>query len=554
MHLKLKPVAFLLPLVLWALAQRLAWFRRWIAGSGVKRAYAAVCGVMIALPVVLGVCAIVTERMTMAYANTILAIGANYLHGQPMFSALHGPTEYGLVYGPVTYLVYVPVMLLGGVREWTFEVWVVLALAMAAVLLWFAMRRSHGRYASLTAVALLMLFAGQNMNNLWLPGPDIWLVAFSALGVWGSQRKNRYLAVLVVALAGAAMVDIKVSTLIAASLPCLLLAERAERVDDQDSIRRWSLAVGSFVLLLVLTGSVYLLPRVSLRNNLAILSAETRVGLLVSTLKINVGFALPLLLPMALLLWIGRVYAGEALHAWWVKRRIFLAGLALAILAAIVTGAKVGSGPWHLLPFVAALGFATGELAELVWNEEWSTVLLSRTAGALCVATMAMLAVSALHDLGVHTRKVLEPAAGSSMVPPRLAEREVMQIMQEHPHTVLQMGVSDLEHYDLTLVSPVLQIGGSPLLMDPNARADADSEGAGESDALLDTLRSCKIGLWLIPKGGEPFSKLSAYYIQAGVGERMLYPENFRQAFFTSYRLMDSHYQYYDLWGCRNRR
>jgi hypothetical protein len=63
--------------------------------------------------------------------------------------------------------------------------------------------------------------------------------------------------------------------------------------------------------------------------------------------------------------------------------------------------------------------------------------------------------------------------------------------------------------------------------------------------------RSCKVGLWLLPKGGEPFSAESIYATMNHAGEPMMYPDSFRAAFAESYKPVDSSYNYYELWGCK---
>jgi len=309
------------------------------------------------------------------------------------------------------------------------------------------------------------------------------------------------------------------------------------------------------LLLLALAGSLFLLPHISLENYRFILLGAKVMGLWLFIFEKNLSYVLAVLLPVALLAWIGWRYSGEAMQAWWSRRRYFLAGLAIAIVVATVTGSKIGSGPWHLIPFAAPLAFATGELAEVVWSDGMSAVLLSQPIGAFCVATVCMLAASATNDTVVHALAELNPAVGTTGVPPRLAEAEVLQIMSEHPGMTLQMGDSDGEHTDLTAVRPLLHIRGNPLIEDASTLSDTQEEGLPVSDKLLHELRSCQIGLWLIPRGGEPFSLESGYHKPpANFGPANVYPDSFREAFFASYRLVDSHYKYYDLWGCKQGR
>jgi hypothetical protein len=377
---------------------------------------------------------------------------------------------------------------------------------------------------------------------VWAIKGDLWILFFSALGFWAALRMSGWKAVAMVALAGAALVDLKATTLITAALPCLLLQHKGRG--------RWTMSVWSFVLLLGFACGVFLLPGISLGNFSVLLSTASRVGLRLSVLKGNVIVLLPMLLPYVLLSSMCWVYKREVMQAWRLRRRYFMLGLWLSVVVVIAGGSKVGGGPWHLLGFAVPLAFVTGELAEIAWADATSSALLMKTSGVLCVGALAMLAASAMHDTAVDTVKELRPMAETSAVPPRLAEAEVLRIMREHPGVTMQIGVSDEQHYDLTYVLPVLQLHGGPLIEDAIARDELVVERLPVSDAMLRAVRTCRIGLWLVPKGGGPFSMPSPYFSNDGVGPLMLYPENFREAFFASYRLVDSRYQYYDLWRC----
>ena len=117
------------------------------------------------------------------------------------------------------------------------------------------------------------------------------------------------------------------------------------------------------------------------------------------------------------------------------------------------------------------------------------------------------------------------------------------------------MGYSDRTHYNLTFTRPLLQIRGNPLLLDANARNEADLVHKPLSPALLAALAQCKVQVWIIPKGGDPFSMLSPYYLDPLVNHKGmnpdLYPESFRKVFQTHYVQISDPSRYFNLWVCR---
>lgn len=68
--------------------------------------------------------------------------------------------------------------------------------------------------------------------------------------------------------------------------------------------------------------------------------------------------------------------------------------------------------------------------------------------------------------------------------------------------------------------------------------------GFNLSSKTISALSSCRIKIWLIPKGDSPL-KLPNY-----LNNKQLFTEKFRDAFFGNYQLREKT-KYYDLWFCK---
>ena len=106
---------FLLAAVLaafcWALLRVPAvrsWLRQYRFGLG--RGFRLSCWLLVGLLLVGGLAPVVTERMQFYEEATIVSTTAAFWHGQPIYVAPQAAAEYSLLYGPVTYLAYLPAL------------------------------------------------------------------------------------------------------------------------------------------------------------------------------------------------------------------------------------------------------------------------------------------------------------------------------------------------------------------------------------------------------------------------------------------------------------
>ena len=259
-------------------------------------------------------------------------------------------------------------------------------------------------------------------------------------------------------------------------------------------------------------------------------------------------------LPSLGLLWMALNENLDATRSWLRRRAWYLIAFGIAALVATLTGAKNGAGPYHCMALAIPLLLVNTELWNTASLGRTKAVLLRPRSGAPLWALggcMLVIAISAL----------IQAAGGSMHYFPRSApapmpsvERDLIAIMKQYPTTTLQMGYSDTYHYYLTFMRPVLQMHGYPLFIDPDARNEADLIGKPLSPAVLGAMDRCEISIWIIPRGGEPFSMEAPYFVNRNVGDKSLYPESFRKLFFARYQHMPGNSQYFDLWECRSYR
>ena len=113
----------------------------------------------------------------------------------------------------------------------------------------------------------------------------------------------------------------------------------------------------------------------------------------------------------------------------------------------------------------------------------------------------------------------------------------------------MEMGYTDLDHYELTFARPLLQMRGMPLFVDGVARNEADLIGKPVGAGVMGALESCEYPDWVLPAEGEPFSMASLYFLDGTISARDLYPKSFATEFKKHYRMVERG-EYFALWEC----
>lgn len=506
------------------------------------------CGIFVLLVVGCGLVAVVTERIRFFEEATVLSTVAAFWHGQALYPSTQAPVEYGLLYGPVTYFMYLPPMMGGALRLWGYEAWALGALGGTFLLLFLALRRKFGVSVALGSAALLAANVARFTGNEWAIKADVWILLFSALSFWASSRLQSWTAACVIAVAGAMLVDLKATLLLIALLPFVLLwqRERSARVP-----------VVVFALLLPLLALLpFSLPGVSLSNYVRLLLEYKSHATSARVLAINTQMTLIIFLPTFTLLWAAMSVAPRTACSWIRERSAYLVILIVACVVATVTGAKEGGGPWHCVVLVIPSLFVDAELWRLAAPTELPSLFQNPRRFAPILGVSLALFVTGLKLLAGGVKERLYDQPGDTPVSMRDVENDLLAISQRYPGETIQMGYSDRAHFNLTNVRPILYVRGNPLFVDPQARNEADVIGKPISPEVLNALARCKIQLWVIPKGAEPFSMESMYWLDPTVDrkgmEAALYPANFRQTFFEHYREIQQTSRYFNVWACQN--
>jgi len=517
------PALLLLPCVAVAwhfLATRIGQFARWLAilavilASGIVLMMVWTSGSYLAAP---------------GYFDhvepSIAAISWWYRHGHPLYPAWNEDEGlYGLVYGPLLFQITAAAL--------TLSPTILMSKIPGFCCFWLAGMAIMGSLRpllpsarlSLLPLAACLIIAGSYWNWAYWDRSDPYLLLAAALALCSSRRMGRTNAAIAVGLLGGISVNLKVhGALYVLPYAVALLARESSRAAQ---LRTAVIGITSSLPAIVLP---FLDPDVSLSHYIAYIQNASRHGMDEPLLLANLRFAGVLLTPFLFLAW--RRLRGE-------PQPDLPMGLAylVSVLAVCVIGAKPGAGPHHLLPFLPAFAFFLVRAAQLVRipGKEEAEV------GGLAAYFLAI-SVSYMPSFAISLDEIYSRGHGDE---DRAELHEIRQLYTAHPAAI--MGVGGDVSYPRTVYRVVGIFAGAPIGIDMVAWMDLQFGGVSD-EAVERLLIGCHAPLWIIPKGGAPFTLISLY-------RRMpLFSDRFRELFLKEYVPIHDG-TFYSVWACRDYR
>ena len=470
---------------------------------------------------------------------TVIAVAAAELHGQPLYHAADAGDRYSVLYGPMVFWVYVPPMLAHIVDLRVYQIWVGLPLLFAGLIVFRIVRRAGSHFGSGLALLPYTVTVFIVAANEWAMKGDAWMLLFFSLELQLALVLPANAAVVAVAVAASLLINVKATAVCLACVPMAILGRRLGGAK----------ALQAGLLAAVFTALPFLVPGVSARHYIYWLRTSSRHGIDLHMVAGNTALMIFMALPVSVLLCLLVWWERTQTLRWLGQHRIVILVSVTACLVLVVTGAKVGAGPWHCAPMAPLFAWFTAVL----WRRcrELPLLVQPLPRAFLATAVLSQLLVGALalrSGVVVHWRGDY-PA--SHTVPGRLLAQDLASIVRAYPRTQIQMGYGDDETYEMTWQRPILVLLGNHYSLDADNLNEMEFAGIGLPEATLAELRTCRSRMYLIPKGAAPFSMHSLYYLGGATAPKLLFPESFRQEFFRSYQKSGSS-RYFDLWSCRH--
>jgi hypothetical protein len=437
----------------------------------------------------------------------ILISGWQYVHGAPLYELQDGAPVRANLYGPLAYLVQMPALLLFGAGVVASKVTSLLALmATVAVMGVHLIRRSTtgqalGGFFLLTAGLLLF-----GPVSFWVRADPFEVLLVAVAVVLTASRRGSICVGVCIGLA----VNFKVHAFVY-FLPILV---------DLWWTGGWRALLTAAMFSGMTFFVPFLMPGISLHDYFVTVSQQVDGGIPSSSLMVKIVIYTVALSPLLVL----PLLARHRLVRYRVYACIVLATLALLAYPASIQGA----GPHHFLPLLPALIEARRRLQPEGIGAEFAPFLIVLVASFAMQGTLHYMASKRGWDL---------------------VSEEALALARHSPVQPVHIGYGENpKSYEISELSKtVLAFNSYPVLLGAQILMELRESGIEGSTKWIPYLTECRIKRWLLPKGEKPFATISYY------DRGQLFNEEFRQAFFRHYKLVETT-EHFDLWDCAHER
>ena len=451
-----------------------------------------------------------------------VSIAHTIFHGGVAYPDVSSAERYCLPYGPILYLVLGFSQWLFGASVFSSKLPCCLAAILAIGLFWHILRRrglpalAAGALVGLAATSLLAL-----RGTVFWTKSDPLILLVVMVGLWTSFRRTRLASVLLGACIGLA-IGLKVTAAVY-FLPVLVIAYFS------GWSRRDFLICGAVVIVLVLLPFVLMPRQFPWRNYVAFFRIVGREGFGLSAAS---GY-LRWFVMLAGLIFFSDHFIRPS-HTPQIRRRWFYrAVLAGGLVLAAIPGSTVLTSPHHLMPFVPLALLSFGNLFDREQRVDWrySDTPLCRAAVYAILGGCLSVAIQTACQF-VRLRTEIDAQA-------RACEADLRQILARHSQSAILMGTSrGCDSQVPVRFRHQLVFAGHPIGLDAAVVSDYQFGGLGDPDLprLLAEIRrrDPRRVLWLLPRGGEPFTTTNTYDSHLPI-----YPEQFRRAFSDRFKLRE---------------
>jgi len=451
---------------------------------------------------------------------TMTAVAWIYEQGQPIHHAIDSASRYAHMYGPMAFIPHGIALRVFG-PSIAASKWLGVGAALFSLAFLYLSLRAQvdaRRAAAFTGWCALLYLTFRNLT-FWTR-PDPLQILCMSVGLFAASRLGATAPVFLGVTAGV-LLNLKITgPLYSLPIFTLLYARRGLR----------SVILAAAIGLAVAVLPFVALPNVSLESYLLWVRLSARNGLLLSTLRQNIEWALYFLLPVLLAYYANRSGTNPQSR----ESRWMLGGLLAGVCGTVLAASKPGATVYHLVPFLPPIFYLTAsDVRSLDPTTIRDRAIVPAAAAFVVTALVLAIAQQGTFLNAFRLRSGLDEPA------------DIVRFLDAHPGAVVEMGYGRDDRP--TLVRPIVVFRSGTYLLDAPAVQEHQLSGIEIPPATIAALRACAVDYWLIPQGEEPFTGPNKY---PAILLKPLFPESFRQAFFESYE-RDGRTQYYDVWQCR---
>ena len=460
--------------------------------------------------------------MIFADEANILSIAAAWHNKQPMYHPVDSRDLcYSLMYGPLTFLVQVPLLVLGAGNYAVLKSVVALVNLGTCVALFSLLRKAVDGAAALCLTTFVLCALLANPSDSFGVRADPWVLLAMTLAVRCALIEAEIPAAILTGLAAGIGLGFKVTTAPAVLVVLLILYRRL-------GLRAATIA-GVAAIVMVL--APFAVRGISLKNYVEWLLLTIHHGVDRALLLPSGAYLVFLVLPLLMAYWSGLNPWRRSKYTGFPAEQVLLAG---CLIFSCLLAAKPGAGPWHFWQLLPLLVLYFGRAIQAESGTQASKARLDRLVAMVAVGSMLVALLNARRDFTVLSR----PSASDVAILEK-GEQEIAMYRAIYRGRPVEMGYGDAPAETSESLRYLLPLAGERFALDENTVDVEMVAGRRFPDGIAEQMSHCHDDVWLIPNGERPF---------AGGGD-IFFPTALRMAF-------DDHYEkertgsVFDAWVC----
>ncbi len=456
--------------------------------------------------------------------------------GKTIYTTVDNENRISLLYGPSSYLVNALFLKYFNVNPIFASKLAGVSLALGSLLVLFISfaKRFSFIFSYFSVVLCILLYLPFGHFSFW-NRPDSVIIFACSLSCGSLFVKRNSVSAILFALSVALAVNSKFhSVLYLVPLAPLYIYGRGFKLVFLSSIL-------SVVLVFI---PFFVFASFSLPQYLQWLLQAGNHDLSMHTLMRNLSYSFLFLLPVLLSIYFCRTQIGNlrVLLSDNIIQGTFL--LFFNIILVAIIASKEGSGPNHLAPFapIAAV-FLCMSSERLLHVDNIKDKIWSRKSKFVFCLGLAWFFACILASVQP-TTKILRHTSHDSG---GTIATELNNILLKYPDSSIAMGYADHTGYHFTYFRPLLFERTSDYFMDAPAMMDMAESDLEIPPATIEKIRSQEYDIFLIPKGGEPFTMKSLY-----LSKRSIFGDILPVEFKNNYVEVDTS-DHFSIWSANKR-
>ena len=470
------------------------------------------------------------------HAESSLSIIGFLLKGNfELYPSLVSGNIYGVSYGPNLFLLQKWFYLIFGDSIEASKLVGVLGSISSLTILYLAIRNRNNAKTSLYLIAFVPIaFLQCSSWSFWNRSEPL-IMFFMGLALFGIRQKNSYFSLFLLSISFGFAANLKVTSAFY-MLPIFILSLKNKSI-------RFNVATIFITILIVILP--FLHKNISFFNYLDLfkLASNEKMHFKYFYVCLRFSFFYYFVPTLLILLYLSK--HKENLKHICLEHCFPLTALFVCLVVVMIMGAVEGGGKLYMLPFMPLFVYFWSKLINVEFD--FKNVKISNAKLLIIMSLLLGLTFSITPPYALKTGYMLLRFSKNLKkdAVPRQIINDLRNIDNQYPDLTIHMGLGEYKDYKYTYYRPALVYMGNPYYIDFPIYMAYQNANMVNRKQLTQFFETCKIDIWLIPKGNIPFAMGNF-----AVKHIPLFDQELRNSFLNNYVQINTS-KFFDIYKCK---